>query len=165
MNVKKITATALLLAVALTIFVAEAQLPPPVPLPGVKLGLANVVTLAALSLLGRREALATLLGRIILGSIFAGQAVSFIYSLCGGLLCYIVMAALVGPLGERLWVVSVFGAVTHNLGQIAAAAALAHSAAVIAYLPVLVMSGVLTGAFTGLCAQIIVKRLKRRKEQ
>ncbi len=165
MSVKKITATAMLLAAALTIFVAEAQLPPPVPIPGVKLGLANVVTLAALSLLGRREAFAVLLGRIALGSIFAGQAVSFIYSLCGGLLCYIVMAVLIGPLGERLWVVSVFGAVAHNVGQIAAAAALAHSAAAWAYLPVLIISGVITGAFTGLCAQLIAKRLKRRKTE
>ena len=161
MNVKKMTFTALLLAIALTIFVAEAQLPPPIPVAGVKLGLANIVTLVAMVWLGRREALAILLGRILLGSVFAGQAVSFIYSLSGGLLCFVVMAAFLGPLGrEQLWVVSVLGAMAHNIGQIFAAMALMRTWQVIAYLPVLLISGIITGVFTGLCAQLVVRRLR-----
>ncbi len=78
MKVKKLTFMAVLLAAALTVFVAEAQLPPPVPIPGVKLGLANIVTLAAIVWLGRKEAAAVLFLRIIIGSNLAGQGVSFI---------------------------------------------------------------------------------------
>ena len=166
MNVKKMTFMALLLAIALTIFVAEAQLPPPVPIAGVKLGLANIVTLAALVWLGRKEALAILLGRIFLGSLFAGQAVSFIYSLAGGLMCFVVMAVILAPLGrERLWVVSVFGAMAHNVGQIIAAALLLNTWQVAAYLPVLMISGILSGVFTGLCAQLLVKRLNKKDQK
>ena len=166
MSVKKMTFMALLLAVALSIFVAEAQLPPPVPIAGVKLGLANIVTLAALVWLGRREALTILLGRIVLGSLFAGQAVSFIYSLAGGLMCFLVMAVILTPLGhERLWVVSVFGAMAHNVGQIIAAVLLTRTLQVAIYLSVLIISGILSGAFTGLAAQLVVKRLNKKDQK
>lgn len=162
MNTKKLTFMALLLAVALTVFAVEAQIPPLVPIAGVKLGLANVVTLTALVWLGRKEAFILLMLRIILGNVFAGQAVSFIYSMCGGLLCFLVMALCLKPLGrERLWVVSVLGAIAHNIGQILAAMALTGTAAVIVYLPVLLISAVVTGAFTGLAAQILTSRLRK----
>ncbi len=159
-NVKRLTLSALLLGVALTIFVAEAQLPPPVPIAGVKLGLANIVTLAALVWLGRSEAFSILIMRIFLGSVFAGQAVSFIYSLCGGLLCFLIMAAAISRFGrEGLWIVSVMGAVAHNIGQILAAVFMLHSLAVAAYLPVLTASGIITGTFTGLAAQLLTDRV------
>ncbi len=161
MKVKKLTFMAVLLAAALTVFVAEAQLPPPVPIPGVKLGLANVVTLAAIVWLGRKEAAAVLFLRIIIGSIFAGQAVSFIYSAAGGLVCFCVMAAVFPLMGkERLWAVSVLGAVGHNVGQIAAAAFVMSVWQVVVYLPVLIASGIITGAFTGLAAQLVIKRVR-----
>lgn len=161
MKTRKLTVMALLLACALALFVAEAHIPPPVPIAGVKLGLANIVTLAALVWFGRREAMELLLCRIVLASLFAGQAVSFIYSLSGGIVCFAVMAAALPLLGrERLWVVSVLGAIGHNIGQIAAAAALIRSWQVLAYLPVLLISGILTGAFTGFCATLVTRRLK-----
>ncbi len=159
MNTKKLTIMALLLAIALTVFVIEAHVPPPVPIPGVKLGLANIVTLAALVLLGRKEALTVLLLRIVLGSVFAGQAVSFLYSISGGLLSFLTMSAALRFLGrERLWVVSVLGAIAHNGGQILAAALLIGPGAA-AYLPILLIFAVLTGTFTGLAAQLLTARL------
>lgn len=164
MKVKKLTFMAMLLAVALTIFTVEAQIPPPVPIAGVKLGLANVVTLAALVWLGRGEALTVLTLRVILAGVFAGQAVSFLYSMTGGLLCFAAMSLVLKLLGrERLWVVSVFGALFHNLGQILVAAALTGTWAVLAYLPVLMISGVITGAVTGLAAQMLTSRIKPKE--
>lgn len=164
MKVKKLTFMAMLLAVALTIFTVEAQIPPPVPIAGVKLGLANVVTLAALVWLGRGEALTVLTLRVILAGVFAGQAVSFLYSMTGGLLCFAAMSLALKLLGrERLWVVSVFGALFHNLGQILVAAALTGTWAVLAYLPVLMISGVITGAVTGLAAQMLTSRIKPKE--
>ena len=73
---KRLAVLAMFTAIALTIFVAEAQIPPVVPIPGVKLGLANIVTLIAMALLGRRQAGEILLVRIVLGSVFTGGTVS-----------------------------------------------------------------------------------------
>ena len=81
---KKLALLAALTAVALTIFVAEAQIPPVVPVPGVKLGLANIVTLVTMALLGRREAGAVLVVRLILGSAFAGGFSGLMFSAAGG---------------------------------------------------------------------------------
>ena len=82
---------ALLTAVALTIFMVELQLPALAPIPGVKLGLANIITVYAMFVLGPRDTACILLVRILLGSIFSGQLMALFYSLAGGLLCYLVM--------------------------------------------------------------------------
>lgn len=166
MSVKKLTLMSILLAAALAIFVAELQLPAPVPIPGIKPGLANIITLVAIVWLGRKEAFTILILRIVLGSFFSGRMVSMLYSLAGGLVCFAVMAAAVKFLGEdKLWVVSVFGAVAHNMGQILAAWLIMGTAAVLTYLPVLIISGIITGAFTGLCAQFTVKRMGKIKDR
>ena len=99
---KRLALCAVLAAVALTIFVAESQIPPVVPMPGVKLGLANIVTLVAMVLLGRRDALAVLAVRLILGAAFTGGFSAFMFSAVGGLFAYIVMAALVGVFPEKM---------------------------------------------------------------
>ena len=85
---RRLTRAALLTAIALTIFLAEAQLPPPVPIPGIKLGLANIVTVYAMFVLGPRDTLLILLSRIFLGAVFSGQMMTLLYSLGGGLLSY-----------------------------------------------------------------------------
>lgn len=160
MKVKKLTLMAMLLGIALTIFVVEGHFPPPVPIAGVKLGLANIVTLAAMVWLGRREAFVILILRIVIGSMFVANAAGFLYSLAGGLVCFAVMAALAGSLGQNhLWVVSVFGAIGHNAGQIAMAAVIMRSAAVFAYFPILIVSAVVTGTLTGAAAQILTERI------
>ncbi len=161
MTARKLTHMAVLTAVALTIFVLEAQLPPLVPLvPGVKLGLTNVVTVYAIFALGPGPAAMILLARVVLGSLFTGGS-TIIYSLAGGVCCYLVMALLRLMMTEKqMWACSAFGAVAHNIGQLAAAALLAGTWGVFAYLPILLVSGVITGLFTGLCAQFLLARLK-----
>ena len=88
---KRLAVLAMFTAIALTIFVAEAQIPPIVPIPGVKLGLANIVTLIAMALLGRRQAGEILLVRIVLGSMFTGGVSAMLFSIAGGVLAYLVM--------------------------------------------------------------------------
>ena len=162
MNTKRLTTDALLTSLALIIFIVEAQIPPLVPIPGVKLGLANIITVYALFRLGPKDAIAILLGRIVLGSVFAGQMISFFYSLAGGLLCFAVMMVLRKKLAEdQFWIASVIGAVFHNVGQILVAMVLFKTAAVAAYLPVLVVSGIVTGLFTGLAAQFVIDRMRK----
>ena len=125
---RRLTRAALLTAIALTIFLAEAQLPPPVPIPGIKLGLANIVTVYAMFVLGPRDTLLILLSRIFLGAVFSGQMMTLLYSLGGGLLSYLALLLLRRVLGRgQLWVSSPLSAVCHNLGQLLAAAAIAKS--------------------------------------
>ncbi len=155
------TTTALLTAIALTIFVVEAQLPPILPLPGVKLGLSNAVTLFALCFAGPDVAAFVLTARILLGGLMTGQAFAMLYSAAGGLLSFTVTVWIYRffPL-RQVFVLSMIAAVLHNLGQLAAAAAMS-SAAVFVYLPVLIVSGIVTGLFTGLCAQFVLLHTQR----
>jgi heptaprenyl diphosphate synthase len=149
-------------AIALAIFVLEAQIPPVVPLPGVKLGLANVVTLTAMAVLGRRDAGLVLLVRVVLGSLFAGSPSTILFSACGGALAWIVMAALIGLFpGNLLWVVSILAAVAHNIGQLAAAVFVTGTPSILVYAPALLAAGIAAGAFTGVAAVYLTKALKK----
>lgn len=158
-SLRQLTYMAVLTAIALTIFIIEAQLPPLAPIPGIKLGLANVVTVYAIFALGPGQAALILLARVLLGSLFAGGMTIF-YSLSGGLCCYLV-SLLFSRLVSRkqVWVCSVLGAMAHNAGQIAAAVLITRTPGVVAYLPILLLSGIVTGLFTGLCAQFLLFRL------
>jgi heptaprenyl diphosphate synthase len=162
MKTRKLTRMAVLTAVALTIFVIELQLPALAPIPGVKLGLANIITVYAMFALGPGDTLCILLVRVFLGSVFSGQMTSLLYSLAGGLLCYLVMLLLRRILTvKQIWVCSVLGAMAHNVGQMAVAVLVTGTPALIYYLPVLMVSGILTGLFTGLCAQFVTGRLDK----
>lgn len=162
MNTKKLILAAILTAFALVAFVIEGAIPPLTPIYGVKLGLANVFTLFALYALGKPYGLAVMLLRIVLGNIITGQLVSFIYSLTGGLLSFLLMILLKRffPL-KQMWVLSVLCAVTHNIGQLLAAIFMMQALAIAYYLPVLILSGIIAGAFTGICAQLVLIRLSK----
>lgn len=160
---KRLTRMGLLTALALIIFIIEAQLPPLVPIPGVKLGLANIVTVYAMFELGPRDTLMILLCRIFLGSIFAGQMMTFFFSLSGGLLCYVIMLFMRKIVTEKqIWICSIFGAIGHNIGQILAAIFFTSTPGLVMYLPVLMISGIIAGAFTGFCAQFLLQRISKR---
>lgn len=161
MKTKRLTLMALLTAIALTIFMIEAQIPPLVPLPGVKIGLSNIVTVFAVFALGPGEAAAILFCRIFLGSIFAGNFSSIFYSAAGGA-CAILMTILLRRLltQKQLWVAGALGAVAHSVGQMAMAVLLTGTPSIVVYLPALVGISIVTGSFTGLCAQVLVNRGK-----
>jgi heptaprenyl diphosphate synthase len=157
MKTRKMTTITMLTALALIIFIIEAQLPPLAPIPGIKMGLANVITMVTLVWFGKKEAFAVLMLRIILGSIFAGQMMSFMYSLSGGILCFLVMSIMVKIFkSNQLWIVSVLGALAHNAGQIAVAIFVTGTWQIVGYFPILAVSAVITGAFTGFTAGFVV---------
>lgn len=159
MKVKKLTLMAVLTAVALTIFVLEAQLPPIVPLPGVKLGLSNIITVFAVFALGPGEAAAILTCRIFLGAVFAGNFSTIFYSAAGGACAIAVTIGLRKILKHsQLWVAGALGAVAHSIGQMAMAVILTGTPTIAVYLPVMVAISIVTGLFTGLCAQVLVNR-------
>ena len=161
METKRLTKLALLTTVALIIFAVESYIPVPVPIPGIKLGLANIITVYAAFTMTAADAVLILVCRIVLGSLFTGTAVSMIYSLGGGALCIAVTLLLSKILSDKqIWIASVCGAICHNIGQLAVASVVMGTLAVFAYLPALMISAVVTGAFTGFAAQALAARLK-----
>lgn len=161
MKINKLTRMALLTAIALTIFMVEAQIPAVVPLPGVKLGLANIITVYAVFVLGPGEAAAILACRIFLGAVFAGNFSTIFYSAAGGV-CAILITILLRKVltKNQLWVAGCLGAIAHSVGQVAMAAWITGTPSIVVYLPALVAISVITGLFTGLCAQFLVNRGK-----
>lgn len=162
MKTRKLTLMAALTAIALTIFIAESQIPPVVPVPGVKLGLSNIITLVTMAYLGRKEAGAVLVVRIIMGSMFAGSVSSLLFSMTGGALAWLVMALLIGLFSEKLtWVVSIFGAIAHNAGQLAAAIFVTGTPGLIYYGAALLAAAIITGAFTGVASMYLLRAMKK----
>ena len=159
-KIKKLVLLSLLTAVALIIFTIESAIPPIVPIPGVKPGLANVITLFLVLCADKRSAFGVLIVRVILASIFAGQAISMIYSLCGGLLALAAICSADHILKSKpVWFISTIGAVFHNIGQITAAVIL-MSWQVVYYLPYLLISGCITGVLTGLLTEFTINKMK-----
>lgn len=159
LKVKKLTILALLAAIALTIFVVEAQIPALVPIPGIKLGLSNIVTVFAVFTLGPGEAAAILFVRIFLGAVFAGNFSTIAYSAAGGA-CAILVAIALQPILDKkqLWIAGCLGAVAHSIGQMAMAVAITGTPSLMLYLPIMIVCSIITGLFTGLCAQVLVNR-------
>ena len=161
MNVKKITQMAMLTAIALTIFMVEAQIPPLTPVPGIKMGLANIITVFTVFAIGPKEAAAVLFVRVFLGAVFAGNFSTILYSGAGGLCAILVTIALRRILNQKqLWVASCAGAIAHSIGQMVVAVLVTGTPAIAVYLPALILCSIITGVFTGLCAQVLVNRGK-----
>ena len=161
MKARKMTELALLTAIALIIFVIELQIPNPFPIPGVKLGLANIITVYAVYHYRAREVFLIVIVRILLGSLFSGNMMALMYSMAGGMLCLLGMLLLKRILPEEyIWICSVLGAILHNVGQIAVAC-LIGGWGMLMYLPFLLVSGCLAGAFTGICAQLVTRRKRK----
>lgn len=162
MTVKRLTQLALLTTIAMIIFIIEVRIPNLVPIPGVKLGLANIVTVYAMYHCTAKETMMIVFVRILLGSIFGGNISTIFYSLGGALLCLAGMLLLRRMIDEKYtWICSILGAVLHNIGQIAVAVVMMKTTAVISYFPFLVVSGCIAGAFTGGCAQILIGRSRK----
>ena len=158
---KNLALCAVLTALALGLSTLESLFPVSlvVPLPGVKLGLANIVTVFALYELGAAPALVILLARCGLGSLFAGNASALLFSLLGGLTAMLVMIGLKRCRRLSIYGVSIGGAAAHNCGQIAAACLTLGSMAPLYYLPILLGASLITGAVTGVAAACLFRAL------
>ena len=161
MKTKRIALCAVLTALALGLSYLERFLPLQlaVPLPGVKLGLANIVTLMALIFLGGRTAVTVLVLRCFLGSMFGGGVTALAFSLVGGLLALGTMAAARRLPFLSLYGVSILGAAAHNIGQILAAMAVLKSWTVVSYLPLLLLVSIAAGLLTGAAASAAFRAL------
>ena len=162
-STKAITTCAVLAALALALSYLESFFPPLLPLPGVKLGLANIVTVYALYALGASRALAILVVRCLLGSLFAGNASALLFSLLGGLAAMLVMIALKHCKGLSIYGVSIGGAAAHNVGQMAAAVITLGNTMVLGYLPFLLAVSLVTGTLTGFVAALLFRAMAHVK--
>lgn len=161
LTTKQLTLCAVLTALALALSYLENLFPLAlaIPIPGVKLGLGNIVTVFALYALGPGQALMILIARCLLGAMFAGNMNALLFSLLGGLAAMLTMIGLVRLRRFSVYGVSVGGAAAHNCGQMAAAVLTLGSAAPLYYLPVLLLVSLVTGTLTGLAAACLFQAL------
>ena len=161
MKIRKLTTLSMLCAIALTIFMVETQIPPLVPIPGIKLGLANIVTVFTVFVLGAKEGILVLFVRVFLGAVFAGNFSTILYSGAGGALAIAVTILMKKLLTKKqMWIAGVCGAIAHSIGQMAMAVFVTATPSIAMYLPIMIAVSILTGSFTGLCAQLLVNRGK-----
>lgn len=167
LTTKNIALCAVLTALALGMSTLENLFPVSllIPLPGVKLGLANIVTVFALYELGALPALTILTARCLLGSLFAGNASALIFSLMGGILAMLVMIGLRRIPALSVYGVSIGGAAAHNIGQIGAAMITLGNTMVLGYLPLLLGVSLFTGALTGFVSALLLRAMKSVKPE
>lgn len=158
MKTKKITEMGLLLAVSLVLSYFETLLPVFIAVPGVKLGLANVITMLILYRFHAKAAFFFMTLRVVMtGFLFSGIS-GIIYSFVGGLFCILIMSlakrfSFFSTLG-----VSMLGAIFHNLGQILVACVVMENSHILYYLPVLCLSGILAGVIIGYITKLILEK-------
>lgn len=149
---RRLVFLSMLVAMGTALHVVEGMLAIPLPVPGVKLGLANIVTVLAIYLYGLRDGLTVALLRVLLGSLIGGVflAPGFLLGLTGAVSSTLIMAFLLKRTRCFSMIgVSMAGAVGHNIGQLLAASLLLQTSAVLYYLPILLLAGIPTGMFTG----------------
>lgn len=149
-------------ALAMIFSYIESFIPLPIGIPGVKLGFANAAVIVVLYMAGAREAFVTDVLRILLTGLLFGSMASFMFSLSGGLVSIAVMILIKRTNKFSIIGTSVAGGLSHNIGQLAAAAALVGTSKIMYYLPVLLAAGTVTGVINGCVAGIIKKRLQVR---
>jgi heptaprenyl diphosphate synthase len=164
-RIKKITTYGLLVALAFILSYIENLIPIPIPIPGIKLGLANLVVITALYSLGAKEAFALSILRIVLVSFTFGSPSMMLFSLAGGLLSWGVMSLFKHIKLFSFVGVSILGGISHNVGQIFMSILVVENINIIYYLPFLLTAGVMTGALIGILGAMIVKRLKYLYQQ
>ncbi len=161
-NIRKLVMSALFATISLTLFLIEAMIPPIVPIPGVKIGLAYLPVMLVMFVGGIwkiHDAVLILSVRVVLSALISGNLVSVYFSALGGLLSVIVMSVMKVTIRQKWAVIpaGVFSATAHNIGQLTAAMTI-YSVTVWAYLPYLLISAVLTGLFSGFVIYQLIRK-------
>ena len=163
MKASKLTLLALSVSLAMILSFVESQIPALVAIPGVKVGLANIVVVFALYKLGWKEAAVISLTRVFLVGLLFGNGISILYSITGAVVSFTAMVLLKQARVFSTMAVSVAGGVAHNLGQILVAMVLLDTPQIAYYMIVLAVTGTISGVFVGLCGALLIKRLPPQK--
>lgn len=160
---KKLTILSILIAQALCLHVIERAIPLPIPVPGIKLGFANIISLFTILVFGTKEALVVVVLRTFLGSLFGGGISGFLYSVVGGIFSTLVMGLMYDRFEKWFSImgISVVGAVFHNIGQILVASMIVSNLNLFYYLPVLLISSVVSGIMIGLTVAYTMVPLRK----
>lgn len=162
---KKLATCSILLAIALVLsFFENTLIPSVLPLPGIKLGLPNIVTLFTLYAFGGLPCAIILVLRCILASFFGGGVTSLFFSLSGGVLAFLTMLLIKRFSAFSIYGASIAGSAAHSIGQILASALLFGSATIFMYLPVMLIASLFTGAIIAFAAQFVLTRTKMYKK-
>lgn len=159
MNTRKLAELSMLTAAALIVFIVELRFPDILPVPGVKLGLANIFTVYAVYRFKAKEVFLMVITRVTLGAVFSSNFSALLYSFSGAMMCLagMLLVRRIIPV-KYIWLCSIIGAILHNTGQILVAMLVMRSLAVLPFYPILLTAGCIAGAFTGICASLILKR-------
>ena len=157
---KKVAYSAILVALAMIFSYVEVLIPFHFGIPGIKLGLANLVVVIAMYLLKPSQAFGISVVRIVLVAFVFGSMSSMIYSLAGGVLSFAVMLLLKKSKGFSMMGISIAGGVSHNVGQLLVAAIVVENLSVFYYMPVLLIAGLITGMLIGIVAQKACRHLR-----
>ena len=163
-SAKTVALMAMMIALAMIFSYVETMIPINFGIPGVKLGLANLVIVAAIYLFGGKQAFLISIVRIFLSGFMCGKLASIMYSLAGGLLSLAVMLLLKKTDKLSILAVSVMGGICHNIGQLIVAMLVVENLKLIFYVPVLLISGFLTGLLIGIVCRVILPAVKRAYE-
>lgn len=158
----KIAYWGVFLALALVCSYVESLIPISFGIPGVKLGLTNIVVILMLYTIGAKDAILISVLRIILAGFMFGNAFSIIYSLAGGILSFVVMLLVKNTGKLKILSISTAGGISHNVGQLIVAALVVENYNILFYVPVLIIAGIITGFLIGLLAGEIVLRIGNR---
>ena len=159
-NTQKLTLLAVLLSLALILGYVESLIPIMPGVPGVKLGLSNIVLLICLYTVGIKETIVLMLLKILLSTALFGNVSVMMYSLAGGVLSVVFMVIAKYLLRLSVIGTSVVGGVFHNVGQVSLAIIILHQRLLLNYMAVLVIVGILTGILTGVITLLLLKHLK-----
>ncbi|NMB46891.1 MAG: Gx transporter family protein [Firmicutes bacterium] len=167
MTARRVTWIGVLISQALVLHGVERLLPIPQLAPGVKLGLANIVTLVALNILPWEDALLVVILRSTLGALLGGGASGVLFSLAGGILSFLVMSYLMRYKDTLFSMpgISIAGAFLHNVGQLLVAALVVDTFNIIVYFPILAASALITGFFTGVISDLIITAISHARLQ
>ena len=163
MKTKKVAFLGMCIALSMVLSYFESLIPPLMAVPGVKMGLPNIVMVFMLYKIGAKDTAIVSILRVVLVGILFGTPISMIYSLVGATLSLIGMIILKKTNLFAPVTVSVIGGILHNIGQIATACFVMDTAEIAYYLPVLFITGTVAGMLIGLCAAMILKRLEKMK--
>lgn len=158
-NTKKIVILGLLISQALVLSIIERFIPIPIPIPGIKLGLANIISLFTIMVFGFKEATILVLLRVTISSIFTGGIAGFFYSISGGLISVIVMSFIYNKFRNNFSIISIsiIGSIFHNIGQLITASIVVMDFRVFYYFPALLISGTIMGIIIGFTTKYAVE--------
>lgn len=166
MNKKKRDAVIIILICnAILISLLELVIPVPIPIPGVKLGLGNIITVIAIAFLDFKAVMLIVILKCIVVAVISKGITMLPFSLAGGILSALVMALLYKKLSSFLSIkgISIAGAMAHNLAQLIVASLILKEIVIMYYLPILLISSIITGLITGSISELTVREVKKRE--